>query len=82
MLTRNNKNNSPPQTPPDISFLVLRPSIGFNFSFLLTNIIANNIKTFTAPTYTRIWAAATKLAFSKRYKPATAINTPPNKNAE
>ena len=66
----------------EINFLELRYLIGFKSSFLFTSIIANKIRTLIAPTYTSTCAAATKLAFNNKYKPATLINTPPNKKAE
>ena len=66
----------------EISLRELIFLIGFSSSFLLTSIIAKIIKTFTAPTYTKTCAAATKLALSNRYNPATLMKTPPSKKAE
>ena len=74
--------NNVMQIVDEINFLEFRYLIGFKSSFLLTSIIANKINTLIAPTYTRTCAAATKLAFNNKYKPATLIKTPPNKKAE
>ena len=80
--TRTRRLKSVIQIVDEINFLELRYLIGFKSSFLLTSIIANKIKTLIAPTYTSTCAAATKLAFNNKYKPATLMNTPPNKKAE
>ena len=64
--TRTSNASKPAQTPADTTRRVVRLAMALRSSRLLTSMIANRINTLIAPTYTRIWAMATKLAFSSR----------------